>query len=163
MLITIRELTPDDLALIPIWAANIRAEQFTSRLYSNAFRPENPQLPDPGALAWFAILADGQPVGHIWLEREISEIGVATLGILIGKPELLGKGIGGKAITLAVAASRERWPLRCIRLRVRKNNARAIACYERCGFTIVGEGMKDLPDVPPVAFHVMELLLATPA
>ncbi len=93
MLITISELTPDDLALIPIWAANIRAEQFTSRLYPKPFRPENPQLPDPGALAWFAILADGQPVGHIWLEREISEIGVATLGILIGKTELLGKGI----------------------------------------------------------------------
>ena len=163
MLIAIRELTPDDLALIPIWAANIRAEQFTSRLYPKAFRPGNPQLPDPGVVAWFAILVDGQPVGHIWLEREISEIGVAILGILIGKPELFGKGIGGEAIPLAVAASRERWPLRCIRLGVRKNNARALACYERCGFTIVGEGTKQLPDAPPVAFHVMELSLATPA
>ena len=36
----------------------------------------------------------------------------------------------------------EEWGLKTIDLNVRKNNKRAIKCYENCGFLIVGEGTK---------------------
>jgi RimJ/RimL family protein N-acetyltransferase len=156
MSISICDIAQDEVALIRIWAANIHAGQFTSRLYPKAFDAKNPDLPDSGILSWYAIRYDHRTVGHVWIERETPEADLAVLGILIGETDLFGKGIGRAAIRLAVDDVCRRWPLRAIRLNVRKDNHRGIACYRRCGFTIVGEGEKEFPDGPPVAFHVME-------
>jgi RimJ/RimL family protein N-acetyltransferase len=153
---TIRQLTRDDLALIPGWASDVRAVQFTSRVCPHAFRENQPQLPPETAVAWFAILVDGAPKGHVWLERDESQADTVVLGILIGDSRLLGRGIGRRAIELAIEAASKRLAFSRVRLKVRKSNPRAIACYERCGFRIADEGVKEPDDGPPIEFFVME-------
>jgi ribosomal protein S18 acetylase RimI-like enzyme len=41
-------------------------------------------------------------------------------------------------------------------LHVRRNNARAIACYEKCGFTTVMSGRKLRTDGTAIEFYRME-------
>jgi len=159
MRVEIRELTQDDLQWIPIWYANINAEQFTSRLYPRPFVEDNSRLPDRDSVAWFVILVEGRPAGHVWLEIDCQETSTAILGILLGDPDLFGRGIGRKAIELARPAARERLKFQRVKLSVRKNNLRAIACYERCGFRIVGEGTKQSDDVEPIDYYTMERAL----
>ena len=54
----------------------------------------------------------------------------------------MGLGIGRIAIIQAINLIKDEFKLKTIKLNVRKNNQRAINCYERCGFTIVREGTK---------------------
>jgi RimJ/RimL family protein N-acetyltransferase len=93
-------------------------------------------------LLWCVIQAQGADVGTVWLERAAGS-DEANLGILLGDPELFGRGIGKRAIELAIAKACRRAPLRVVRLHVRDDNARAITCYERCGFCIVGSGVRE--------------------
>lgn len=157
MTIAVQSITLEEIALIPAWAANIRAGQFTSRLYPRPFDPAAPELPDPQLVAWYAIRCDDRAVGHVWIERETVEKDLAVLGILIGETELFGKGLGRAAIRFAVDDVLKRWPLRTIRLSVRKDNPRGIACYQHSGFAIVGEAVKEIPGAPPAPHFVMDL------
>jgi RimJ/RimL family protein N-acetyltransferase len=160
MVVTIRQATCEDLDLIPVWASNVQAAQFTSRLYPRVFPVEELQLPQESGLAWFAILIDGEPRGHVWLERDPSQSDSAVLGILIGDSRLFGRGIGQRAIPLALEAASRCFGFSRVKLRVRKSNPRAIACYARCGFRIVDEGVKKPADAPPIEYLVMERALA---
>jgi RimJ/RimL family protein N-acetyltransferase len=156
MLVAIRELTWDDLELIPVWSANIKAEHFTSRFYPRPFLKDNSRLPDRDSVAWFVILVESRPAGHVWLELDAQETSTAVLGILLGDPDLFGGGIGRKAIELALPVARERLKFQRVKLSVRKNNPRAITCYERCGFRIKGEGIKPMENAARIEYHVME-------
>lgn len=57
----------------------------------------------------------------------------AALAIGIEDPAYLGKAYGAEAIRLALTFAFERG-LHRISLRVLASNARAVACYRKCGF-----------------------------
>jgi RimJ/RimL family protein N-acetyltransferase len=72
-------------------------------------------------------------IGHVRLQSFVVEDRRAALAIGIESPAYLGKGYGAEAIKLALAYAFERG-LHRVSLRVLASNARAIACYRKCGF-----------------------------
>ena len=63
---------------------------------------------------------------------------VATIGIVIGTKENLGKGYGTEAIKLLQEYSFNKLNLNRLELDVRAFNERAITCYKKCGFVEEG-------------------------
>lgn len=112
--------------------------------------------PDSG-LFWYVITEDGLDVGTVWIELP-PESSEAVLGVFIGAASLLGRGIGSTAIGLAVAQFRGAHPHLPIALRMRRSNARAIACYRRVGFTVTGSGTRLLPSGEVIPYYRMVLL-----
>src|SRR5262245_40155376 len=139
MNVTLREFQEDDIARLEIWAKHIGSEVFMSR-----YRPRNLAVSSNSPeqeILWFVIRFSGRDVGTIWLESDVGS-DQAVLGILLGEESLLGLGIGQKAINLALETARQLGRLRTVLLNVRENNTRAIACYKKCGFQMVGSGVK---------------------
>jgi RimJ/RimL family protein N-acetyltransferase len=83
------------------------------------------------AYAW-VIDVDGY-IGHIRLHSLVLDDKRAALAIGIDNPSCLGKGYGTEAVKLALSYA-FRTGLHRISLRVLASNARAIACYRKCGF-----------------------------
>lgn len=129
MPVSLRPFLESDRALLAEWVEGIQAAQYMSR-----FEPNRP------VRAWYVIQVAGRPVGTVWLEKESPDDPQAILGILIGRSDCLGRGIGRAAIDLAIAAAQPELHFSSVRLNVRRGNARAVACYRRCGFEITREG-----------------------
>jgi RimJ/RimL family protein N-acetyltransferase len=91
------------------------------------------------------------------LEKEEKINDIAILGIMIGETDYLGKGIGKKAIELAIRQSRGKFNFSKVCLNVRKTNTRAIRCYTKCGFCINGEGEKIVRGGQKIEFFHMAL------
>jgi RimJ/RimL family protein N-acetyltransferase len=132
MQIQLRTASPGDIPAIETWAQAIDAERLMSR-----YLPDQAQ-----AVRWDIVIVDGNEVGTIWMERKIGLPQVVFLGILIGQPELLGKGIGHAVISKVIADVRAIEDRISIRLNVRATNTRAIACYRKCGFVQIALGHK---------------------
>jgi len=60
------------------------------------------------------------------------------LGVTLGAEDRLGRGIGTEAIGLLLDFAFGYQNLHRVHLRVRARNARAIRCYEKCGFVKEG-------------------------
>lgn len=151
MEVTIRPFGPEDLPALEIWDNAINGAQYMSR------RSPAPNAAGPGQLAaplWFVIQLDGTSVGTVWLERG-KAAGEAILGILLGDPLVFGRGMGRRAIDLALEQLKQTTAVSRVTLNVRVNNLRAIACYARCGFTIVGTSLKQLSDGRQVRYQTM--------
>lgn len=131
MEVSLRPFAEADRQLLDRWAERIKSETYMSRY-----------VPDPETcLLWWVIQAEGRDVGTVWLES--AEPHAAVLGILLGDPALFGKGIGRRAIELALDQACRMAPLQVARLNVRAENKRAISCYERCGFHVVASGTRE--------------------
>lgn len=77
---------------------------------------------------------DGRPAGRLRVVRRDGLVEIAGLQLL---PEHQSQGIGRTIVDVVVAAARaDRLP---VELGVEKDNPRARAFWERCGFTYVGE------------------------
>jgi RimJ/RimL family protein N-acetyltransferase len=112
---------------------------------------------DPAScLYWYVIAEHGVGVGTVWVELP-PDSGEAVLGVFLGDAAFLGRGIGPAAVQLAIAEFRGAHPELPIALRVRRANARAIACYRRVGFAVVGSGRKSLPTGESVPYYRMVL------
>ncbi len=139
MNVVLREFREPDIQRLGEWAKRIRSENYMSR-----YRPMNRTVvahnPEQGLL-WFVIQVSGSDIGTIWLERS-TQPDEAILGIFLGEESLFGLGIGEKAINLVIEKAQELCCFRKIILNVRKSNARAIACYKKCGFILVASGVK---------------------
>ena len=109
--------------------------------------------PDSG-LYWYVIAEDDLDVGTVWIEL-LPAGSEAVLGVFLGDAAYFGLGIGTAAIELAIAAFRRAYRQLPIVLRVRRSNARAIACYRRVGFTVTGNGSKSLPSGEVVPYYRM--------
>ena len=129
--VALREFGDSDYPRLHQWAQTIDSTSYMSR-----YTP----VPDKRAL-WNVILVNDIEVGTIWFERT-EEVGTVTLGILLGDPAILGRGIGRRAIVLAIEKLQFLSNPQIARLHVRKDNARAIRCYEKCGFTVVSSGTR---------------------
>jgi RimJ/RimL family protein N-acetyltransferase len=112
---------------------------------------------DPGAgLYWYVIAEDGRDVGTVWIEL-LPGASEAVLGVFLGDEADRGRGVGSTAVELAVAEFRRAHAQTPIVLRVRRTNARGIACYRRAGFSVVGSGSKTLPSGEVVPYYRMAL------
>ncbi len=106
---------------------------------------------------WFAILLHGEAVGGVWVDRRRPGDSIGILGIIIGRPDILGRGIGRRAIATAISEAVSIMGLTRIRLTVRQDNERAVRSYKGSGFTASGRGTTVLPDGTPVPFYRMEM------
>lgn len=157
MEISLRPFTLQDLPQYERWREEIHASQYMTRFYPHTFNGEGSAFSD--LYRWYIILFNGEQVGTVWLEKEHLNDETATLGILIGVRDHLGKGIGGRAISLAIESAREDLGFKAVHLRVRKQNQRAITCYEHCGFSTHAEGRKVTEQGTEIQFLEMYLYM----
>ena len=155
MKISLRPFTKEDLPQYKRWREEVTASQYMSRFYPHSFAEDGTTCSD--LYRWYVIQANGEQVGTVWLEKGDLKDEVATLGILIGEEDHLGTGIGGRAIPLAIESASEDLGFKAVHLRVRKQNQRAIACYENCGFYTLGEGCKVTEHGELIHFLEMQL------
>lgn len=84
-------------------------------------------------LCWYHIKCDGNYIGAVWFEKE-AENDFAVLGIFISDQAYRNKGIGTKAIQKILKNDLPVIGTDKVVLRVRENNTRAVACYNKIGF-----------------------------
>lgn len=91
----------------------------------------------PGVHLVIADIMTGDYLGQCDLMNVTDYSRKAELAIVLG-PEHQGKGYGGEAIELLLELAFCHLNLNRVHLRVSSQNARALACYERAGFTREG-------------------------
>jgi RimJ/RimL family protein N-acetyltransferase len=150
--VALRPVQPEDVPAIERWARFAAAHMSRTRPYAEG---TDRHAPDDG-LYWYVIADHGRDVGTVWVELP-SGASEAVLGVFLAEPSLLGRGIGTAAVELALAEFRRAHPRLPVALRVRRSNARAIACYRRVGFTLAGSGTKTRPSGERVPYYRMVL------
>ena len=151
--VSLRPVSALDLPTIDRWAGVMADRMSRTRPYAEAADHH-----DPGSgLYWYVIAEDDLDVGTVWIELLPAD-SEAVLGVFLGDASYFGRGIGTSAIALAIAEFRRVHRHLPIVLRVRRSNARAIACYRRIGFTITGSGSKSLPSGDVVPYYRMVCL-----
>ena len=90
-------------------------------------------------------------IGFINLYEEKTEV---FFGIGV-KPEECGKGYGSQMTEIACKISRELFPGKPLYLEVRTWNQRAVRCYEKAGFHIVGEPIRQTTSAGEGVFYHM--------
>jgi len=154
--ISLRSFTPNDIRSVKQWARDIEAGQYQSRIFPRAFNGKD-LSGGAGLCAWYIIIADGKDAGTVWLEKETSEDDAVILGIMLGRKEYFGKGIGRQAILLAIKGAQGQMTFRSVVLTVRRDNTRAIASYQHVGFIVSREGIKTADDGNRIPYYFMTL------
>ena len=96
------------------------------------------------------IVADGAPVGYLcWQEPPKAELeaaglsdvprGLIDIDILIGEPELLGQGVGSRALEMLLARLRSEQEVAFAGLGTSASNTSAIRCFAKAGFRLFRE------------------------
>ncbi len=150
--VSIRPVQAVDQATIRRWARAVADTMSRTCPHAEAADRHDP---DSG-LYWYVIAEDERDVGTVWIEL-LPAGSEAVLGVYLGDPSDCGRGIGTAAIDLAITELRRAHPHLPIVLRVRRSNTRAIACYRRVGFTVIGSGCKSLPSGEAVPYYRMVL------
>jgi len=155
---SLRRFEESDLPSLERWRAEIDSDRYMERLSPVSF--DSSGFEGWGLdYVWYAIEVDGSTVGGIWFDIKRNDRSIGVMGIVIGRAESLGRGIGRRAIAKAIPAARRILGFDTVRLHVRRTNPRAISCYLGCGFVVTGEGSKLLEDRGKVPFYRMELYL----
>ncbi len=84
------------------------------------------------------IEVDGRLVGEIKLHSINAQDRRASMAIAIYDPQMLGKGLGTRAICLLLHHAFTQMDLHRVGVRVLAYNKRAIRAYEKCGFVLEG-------------------------
>lgn len=156
-MISLRPVSAPDLVTIERWASGMADHMSRTRPQGKAADHHDPAA----GLFWYVIAEDDRDVGTVWIEllpgEPPGDDPEAVLGILLGEEADLGRGLGSGAIALAVEEFRRAHARIPVVLRVRRSNARALACYRRAGFAITGSGSKTLPSGEAVPYYRMVL------
>ena len=155
MEISLSKFKESDFELLKSWCSCIQSDLFMSRVTPDLYEMGGAVSGD--ILDWYLINQNGQPIGTIWVEKSNVRSEVAKIGILLGSKRLFGKGIGTHSILLAIKSSSKNLKFNKIRLNVRKSNDRAIGCYQKCGFSIIGDGKKINKEKEEIEFYIMQL------
>lgn len=155
MNVSLRHVSLVDLEVLEEWYNQIKGATYTSRYGPKEF--DGTDTNKSQEYTWYIIKANEIDCGVVWLEKDKENSDIAILGIMIGKSDYFGKGIGKKAIILAIKQSREELNFNKVSLNVRKTNNRAIRCYQKCGFHINGEGEKTVSGGDKIEFLKMFL------
>ena len=129
---------------------------------AHAMQHVRESAPDSHAL----IVADGTPVGYLcWQEPPKEELeeadltdlpsGLVDIDILIGDADLLGQGIGSRALELLLARFRYNPAVAFAGLGTSVSNTNAIRCYEKAGFRLHRE-FQD-PEWGPCKYLIAEV------
>ncbi len=142
----LKPLHPDHFEEIVSWVKNPEEQAIWSATsFPFPVEPAHLQtlLDKPNCRA-FVLEYEGQTVacGDIMLNED----GISRLCRLMVKPEARGKHLGRKLVEELLAFSLTHFPERKVRLNVMKDNARAVALYNRMGFVKT--------DLPEVEVHV---------
>lgn len=143
--VVLREFREEDLGAIHAWVNN---ENITKNLGFQVFpqtREESRafldrQLHKAGAPreGIFVISLKGDPsleyVGSVGLHAIDSRNRSCELGIVIGREDLLGQGLGHEAIRLTLGFAFGFLNMHKVNLRVFEYNERGQRCYRSCGF-----------------------------
>ena len=81
---------------------------------------------------------EGRHIGSVALHNVSPLSGKATLGIMIGDKSCWSRGYGTDAIVTLLGFAFDEMNLHRVALEVHEENARAIACYRKCGFVEEG-------------------------
>jgi RimJ/RimL family protein N-acetyltransferase len=93
---------------------------------------------DPECILWGIETVDGRLVGNVEL-RLTPAARRAELGIVVGEKSQWSRGLGTDAVRLVLDYAFGELGLNRVDLTTDEENARAIRCYEKCGF--VREGL----------------------
>ena len=140
--IYLREYSMDDLDAVHNWRTNEEITWWTavyvwpeSLAQTRRFVEDQVNNVDPANRKFVICLkADDRYVGHIGYEHLDLRRRNTELGIVLGDPGLLSKGIGTEAINLFLKVCFDELDLHRVGLRVLRANPRGIACYRKCGF-----------------------------
>lgn len=93
----------------------------------------------PNDLVLAIVLKDGdRHIGNVALHNINWQHRRAELRIVVGEPDMRGKGYGSEAMKLLLRHAFEKLNLHRVYLGVRADHAAAIRAYEKCGFVIEG-------------------------
>jgi RimJ/RimL family protein N-acetyltransferase len=137
----------------PVWYERIGGAE----LFSNFIPSTFVSLEESNDTLWFIIMDENDEIGTIWFEREAPDKKSYVLGIYLNRIDLFGKGIGRKVIKSAMDTIISGMDLQGLYLDVRKENVRAIRCYEKLGFNAIHEGEK-VTSLGKIEFQRMQLL-----
>lgn len=99
-------------------------------------------LHDPKSYYFGIYLNEGSLIGACDLKDVDSIQRIASLGIIIGEKEHWSKGYGEESIRLLAWYGFKILNLNNIMLQVFESNPRAIRCYEKAGFKMIGKRRK---------------------
>jgi len=157
MNVSLSPFEENDLLSLQMRAEEIKTQRYISRILPNK---SNQYLnSQKSLLAWYVTQKGDQNVGVDWLEKEAIDDEIVVLGILIGKKDFLGQGIGEKAIKLAIRKSYDEISYKSVCVNVRALNKRTIRCYRKCGFVEVSRGNKIVDGIFVIPFITTELRL----
>jgi RimJ/RimL family protein N-acetyltransferase len=88
-------------------------------------------------------IEDSRHIGSVSLHNVTGNAHKAALGILIGERSCWNRGYGTDAILTMLRFGFEELNLNRVWLEVHDDNARAIACYRKCGFVEEGRLRQD--------------------
>ncbi len=156
MNLRLRRFEESDFALLNNWVQAVSADNYMQKV-----TPLNVESVEDLAnwgvnYVWFAIIVNEVAIGGVWIDKRRPNDTLGILGILIGSPEKLGKGIGRQAIALAIVEAQQILGITQVRLTVRKTNERAIRAYRSVGFEVSGKGSTTLDTGLVVPFYRME-------
>jgi len=148
--ITIEPLQADEIdTLIPlaarIWHAHypsiITVEQIDYMLERGYSRPVIEDEMNNGGVIWLTIKSDGVMIGFAAFGPYAPQ--VMKLHKLYLLPEEHGRGIGAQALTEVERIARANGTTRLV-LNVNKHNTKAIAAYQRAGWTVAETVVVDI-------------------
>ena len=122
----------------PIWYEGIGG----AKLFSNFMPSTFVSFEESKDLFWVIIMGDNDEIGTIWFERKDPDKMRYDLGIYLNRIDLFGKGIGRSVIRAEMDTILSEKDVQELCLDVRKENTRAICCYEKLGFKTIYEGEK---------------------
>jgi len=144
-LVNLRSLDIGDAGRYCDWFNDAEVTRYLTHRYQISRLAEERWLTDstaqPGSFAQsnYAIeTKDGRHIGSVGFHYANPENRKATLGITIGDKSFWSRGYGTDAVLTLLRFGFDEMNLHRIDLSVDAENARAIACYRKCGFVEEG-------------------------
>lgn len=141
-------INPDDAETYAKWINDLDVSIYLTsapKIYS--LQKEREILEHLSKEAYCFAIVDSEKeklIGNIGLEDVDLLDRKAVLGIFVGDKEYWSKGYGSEAIELLLDFSFNLLNLNSIMLIVHSFNKRAIRCYEKCGFKLIGKRRESL-------------------
>ncbi|CQR71455.1 Spermidine N(1)-acetyltransferase [Sporomusa ovata DSM 2662] len=145
--VMLREYKKEDLACMREWVNDPEIVDNLSDIFLHAHSLSETEkflqtvLDGGSKMQKHFVIADRQTeefIGQIDIIRIDWKNRIAEMGIVIGKKDLLGKGLGTEAIKLLQSFVFDRLNLNKIELNLHDYNKRAYKCYLKCGFVEEG-------------------------
>jgi diamine N-acetyltransferase len=134
----LRAIEREDLLTFVRWFNDPEVRQYLAMYMPMSMAEEEKwferQLEDQNRRIFAIETEDGAHIGNIGLEDFDWKNRHAELGIVIGEKEYWSQGYGSDAIRALLGFAFGEMNLHRVQLQAHDSNARAIRCYEKCGF-----------------------------